>query len=252
MDKKDNKFNFEFDNVLILYKHYKAYFLPAGIICACVLVILLVVVPQFQQYLGAQQELNAQVEKLKLLKNNYNFLSTLDDTQINSDFNSLTFALPSGKDFAGIMNAISYVSAKTGVPVGDFNFSLGNLSNVAEGVSAYPSIRIDVNLVGSPQETMQFIAELYKTAPVSEVTNIKISGNSASIEILFYYKPLPPQKIDDSAPIEVLSQQNLSLVTKISAWNNTSNQYLTPVVPSVFSEPSVATASSSQNSSSPF
>lgn len=252
MDKKNTKINLEFTNLLILYRHYKAYFLPLGIIIACVLIVFLIIVPQFQQYLSLQEELKVQVEKLQLLKNNYNFLANLDETKTASDFNALSLALPSGKDFAGIMNAISYVSAKTGVSVGDFNFSLGNLSNIAEGVTAYPSIKIDVNLVASPQNTMKLIGELYKTVPVSEVTSIKLNGNSGTVTMLFYYKPFPPQVIDDTAPIYVLSEQDLSLIKKISSWNNAIDQSLTPVIPSIFSEPSIATPSSPAVNSGPF
>jgi Tfp pilus assembly protein PilO len=252
MDKKNAKINLELANFLILYKHYKDYLLSLGVIIACVLIVLLVVFPQFQQYLSSQEELKVQVEKLQLLKNNYNFLTNLNDAKAASDFNTLSFALPAGKDFAGIMNAISYVSAKTGVSVGDFDFSLGDLSNVTEGVSAFPSVKIDVNLISSPQQIMKFVAELYKTAPVSEVTSTKINGNVGSITILFYYKPFPPQKIDDTVPIVALSGQDLSLVEKISLWNNANSQSLTPVIPSVFSQPTVATASSSEGSSGPF
>jgi len=248
MDNKNTKINFDFANLLILYKHYKDYLLPLGVIIASVLIVFLVVVPQFQQYFNAQDELRTQVEKLQLLKNNYNFLVNLDDAKTASDFGTLSFALPAGKDFAGIMDAISYVSAKTGVPVGDFSFALGNLSNVTEGVTAFPSVKIDVSLTGSSQDIMRFIDELYKTVPICEVTTIKTGGTFGSITILFYYKPFPSQQIDETAPIVALSGKDQDMIKNISAWNNITNQAFTPVVPSVFSGSLTATSSAAQNS----
>jgi hypothetical protein len=241
----NKKINLEFSNFLILYKHYKDYLLPSGIMLACILVVFIIVI---QQYFSSQDDLKVQVAKLQLLKDNYNFLANLSDAKANSDFTALSYALPNGKDFAGIMNAISYVSAKTGISVGDFNFSLGDLSNKSvDGVSAYPSVKIDVNLVGNSQAVMKFIDELYKTAPVAEVTSIKTSGDAGIISILFYYKPFPPQTIDVTAPITVLSNQDLSLVKNISSWNNTVAQSLTPVIPSSLFNSSVATSSAGQN-----
>jgi hypothetical protein len=253
MDKKNTKINLDFANFLILYKHYKDYILPLIMIVSSILVFFVVVIPQFQQYFSAQAELKIETGKLQVLKNNYNFLANLNNAKIGADFSALSYALPAGKDFAGIMNAISFVSAKTGIPVGDFNFSLGNLSNEkTEGFSAVPSVKIEVNLVGSSREIMRFIAELYKTIPVSEVTSIKTGGNLGTIAILFYYRPFPPRAIDNSAPILDLSNQESALVKNVSLWNNAVDQSLMPVIPSIFSGSENATPSSSQGNSGPF
>src|ERR1035437_7112230 len=92
------KFNLEFNNLWILYRHYKDYFLPFGVIVVCILVVFFVIIPQFQQYLGSQGELKIQMQKLEILKSNYNFLSNLDSSKSNTDLGTLTLALPSGKD----------------------------------------------------------------------------------------------------------------------------------------------------------
>ena len=244
------KFNLEFNNLLILYRHYKDYFLPIGVILVCVLVVLWVVIPQFQQYLSSQQELQTQMQKLEVLKTNYNFLSNLDNSQSNAELTALTFALPSGKDFAGMMNAVSYASAKTGVSVGDFQFSLGSLSVVsAQETSAYPSIKIDINLAGNAQAIVKFVQELYRTAPASEVTSVKINGGAASVSILFYYKSFLSQTVDDSAPITILSSQDQALIKNVTAWNNSSNQPQLPSISSLLSGVSSQGASLGNNSS---
>lgn len=251
---EDNKkkFNLEFNNLLILYRHYKDYLLPLVIILACILVVLWVVIPQFQQYLSLQQQLKTEMQKLDILKNNYNFLSNLDDSKTNADFNALTLALPSEKDFAGIMNAVSYASGKTGVAVGNFSFSVGSLSGGdTEGASAYPSISIDINLIGNTQAIIQFVQELYKTAPASEVTSIRTSGNSGAITVLFYYKQFPQQPADNLAPITVLSARDTALIKTVSTWNNSLNEPQLPLIPSV-SLGGATPSATVNNGSSPF
>lgn len=247
---KDKKVNLELSNLTVLYQHYKDYFLPLGVILACVLIVFFVVIPQLQQYFSLQEQLKNETQKLAVLKSNYFFLTNLDDAKSNSNLSVLSLALPQNKDFAGIMNAISYASAKVGVSVGDFEFSVGELSGADEGVTSYPSIKIDVSLVGSVQDIIQFVAELYKTAPVNEATSVKISGNSGNITVLFYYKTSPSANVDDNVLIPALSTNDNQLIKDVSLWNNVNNEFINPLIPS--SSTSTQTASSSGSSTTPF
>ena len=219
------KFNIDFNILIILYRHYKDYFLPILVIIGSFFVFLLIVIPQIQQYFNSKQQLDLDTQQLSILRNNYNFLSGLDESQENSQLNTLSTALPSGKDFAGVINAISASSANTGVLVGDFNFLVGNLSDVSQvqGVSAYPSLQITVNLTGDALSLATFMSQLYKTVPLSEITSIKIDQSSSILTILFYYKPFSNVIIDNQAPIAPLSLKDQNLLNNISDWDtNTS------------------------------
>ncbi len=254
MEPENKKTSFEFNNLLTLYRHYKDYLLPVGIILASIVILLLIIIPQFQQYFISSRELNDEAQKLQVLKNNYNFLLNLDDSQSNADLKTLSVVLPSDKDFAGIVNAISYASAKTGVSVGDFEFSVGNLSGATQGgVSASPSIKIDINLSGDFKSMMQFITELYKTAPASEVTDITINSGAGDITVFFYYKPLVAQNVDDTLPIAALSDKDLALIKTVSSWNNAQAQVALPLIPTALSSsPTASGASVIRSGSSPF
>jgi len=146
--------------------------------------------------------------------------------------NTLSLALPAEKDFAGIIDAISYVSAKTGVTVGNFEFSLGNLSASNFGGTAYPSTKIDLSLKGNAKNIANFTHEIIKTMPIAEVTAINIAGGTGSLTILFYYKPFPSQNISDQTQIAPLSAKQLSLMKEISSWNSVGQAGM-PVIPSV-------------------
>jgi hypothetical protein len=214
------KINVDFENLALLYKHYKEFLLPVGVILVSILVIIYVIFPQIQQYFNSQDLVKVEQQKLDTLRNNYSLLTSLNDTTIASDLSSLSFALPSQKDFAGIIDAISYVSAKTGVAVGNFEFSLGNLSASKFGGTVYPSTKIDLSLKGNAKNIADFTHEIVKTMPIAEVTAVNIAGGTGSLTILFYYKPFPPQNISDQTKIAPLSTKQISLMKEISSWNS--------------------------------
>lgn len=239
------KINIDLENLLVLYKHYKDFLLPIGVILVSILVIVYVVFPQIQQYFNSQDLVKAEQQKLDALNSNYNLLTSLDDAKIAANLDTLSAALPPEKDFAGIIDAISYVSAKTGVAVGNFEFSLGDLSASNFGGTAYPSTKIDISLKGDTKSIVEFAHELTKTMPIAEVTALNISGDSGSLTVLFYYKPYPIQNVSDQAPIVPLSAGQISLINELSSWNSISQTSL-PVLPTV------PTTSSATASGSPF
>jgi Tfp pilus assembly protein PilO len=214
------KINLDFENMRVLYKHYKEFLLPVGVILISFLVIFYVVFPQIQQYFSSQDLVKVEQQKLDSLRNNYNLLTSLDNATITSDLGILSPALPAQKDFAGIIDAIAYVSAKTGVSVGNFEFSLGNLSATNFGGTAYPSTQINVNVKGSAKDIAAFADEMVKTMPIAEVSMINISGNNGSLTIAFYYKPYPAQNISDTMQVVPLSPGQLATIKKVSGWNS--------------------------------
>jgi hypothetical protein len=240
------KINVDFENLALLYKHYKEFLLPVGVILVSILVIIYVIFPQIQQYFNSQNLVKAEQLKLDTLRNNYSLLTSSDDATITADLNTLSLALPSQKDFAGIIDAISYVSAKTGVTVGNFEFSLGNLSASNFGGTVYPSTKTDLSLEGSAKNIVNFTHEIVKTMPVAEVTAVNITGGTGSLTILFYYKPFPSQNISDQTQIVPLSAKQVSLMKDISSWNSVGAAGL-PVIPGT-----TATSSAGTSATSPF
>jgi Tfp pilus assembly protein PilO len=214
------KINIDFENLVVLYKHYKEFMLPIGVIIVSILVIFYIVFPQIQQYFTSQDSVKAEQQKLTTLKNNYSLLASLSDATIASNLQTLSLALPPQKDFAGIIGAITYLSAKTSVSVGDFEFSLGNLSASNFGGTAYPSTKIDISLRGNTKDIIKFTHEISKSMPIAEVTELDVSGSSGTVTVLFYYKAFPAQNISAQAQIVPLSANQLSLVNDISTWNS--------------------------------
>ena len=119
------------------------------------------------------------------------------------------------------MTAVSAASVRAGISLGDFNFTLGNLSKAdSVGISNFPAIQMNLKTIGSTVGLKDFLNELYKTAPLVEVMSIKQSGDGAVLVLQFFYKPFPAQGISDDMPISKLSAKDLNLLSDLNSWNN--------------------------------
>lgn len=218
-DLKDIRFNVNLSTVLIIYRQYKNYFLPVGIIIASLILFFIILIPQVQGVLSAKEEERAEMQKLEILRQSYNNLSAMNEATLGQNLEALERALPSTKDFAGIINSISSNSVKAGVSVGNFEFSVGDLNSIQEGV-AFPAIQISLNVSGSPKSTVEFIKNLYESVPIADVTSMKASGESTSLKLQFYYKAKPQINLQSNAQVNGFSEDENALLSKIKKWSD--------------------------------
>jgi hypothetical protein len=206
---------------LVVYNKYKSFLLPLVVLVVSVIILFLIVIPEINQYFSSRNQLSQETQKLDYLKNNYNFLANIDETQSNSDLQLLEKTLPAKKDLLGIMTAISATSSKVGISIDDFKFTLGNLSKASSSNSTiFPNIAMELTTEGNAILLNEFMNELYKTAPLVEVYGIKYGANTATLLLRFYYKPFSPQNINDESPISQLSPKEKALLKDIYSWNN--------------------------------
>lgn len=214
------KVNIDSTTFWFLYRRYKEYLLPIGVIFACILLFFLVIIPQFQNFLDTQQQAKAESNKLIVLKNNLNLLTNMDESQMDSQLQIVSGALSSNKDFEGILNGISIAANKAGVFLGDYEFQVGDITKPSLNIQSFPSLQLTLTTYGGVNGVTRFMTELYKTVPLSEITEVKVTSTTSEISALFYYKPFPPLGFNDSAPIIPVSQQGLSTIANLSSWNN--------------------------------
>src|ERR1035437_2119042 len=160
------KVNIDSTTFWFLYRRYKEYLLPVGVIIACVLLSLLVIIPQFQNFLNTQQQAKAESNKLVILKNNLNFLTNMDESQMDSQLQIVSGALPPNKDFEGILNGISVAANKAGVFLGDYEFQVGEITKPSLNIQSFPSLQLSLTINGGVSGVTRFMTELYKTFPL--------------------------------------------------------------------------------------
>lgn len=247
-DIKDIHLNINSTTFNILYRKYKSFVLPSIIIIACIILFFMIIIPQIQGLLDAKDKEKIERQKLELLKNNYNLLLNMDETKLNSDFEILARALPSGKDFAGIINAISDKSVKAGVTIGDFEFTVGDISKSQVGDSAFPSILISLDVAGNSKAVLNFVTSLYKSMPLNAITTIEQGGDSARIKLQFYYKAFPQGPISNETPISAFTSNDIFLISELTLWDTPAEIDFIPLSPGI-SEDSSKTGSLKASSS---
>ena len=222
----NNKASIDLNTLKLLYPRFKVFAIPIVIILVCFLLLVKVIVPQFENLFLLSREAKEAKDKLSVLKNNLALLSGLNESTLDSQLQIVNAALPTNKDFVGIINAIEYASSVAGVSVGDFQLQIGDLSEVPVDTSKFSSISLNLLVGGSIDEVTKFIGSLSKTLPLSEVTSINLGNSSSNVAVNFYYKPLPPVNYTDTSQIHSASSSALSLIDNLSTYNyNFSNSF---------------------------
>ena len=203
----------------ILYFKYKIYFIPIGAVLVAVFLLFNVILPQIQQWYSDQDKI-AQIEgKIDTLNKSLNTIKSLDSKTLESYLQTATTALPNGKDFIGVLTAVSGAAQESGTSVNDYSFQVGDLTSSVVPKDTF--LQINVTLKGNIDHIRQFVSALKNQFPLSRITQIHIAGNqSASMSIIFFYKPFPRinftgdevlQPLSDKEEKTITSLQNLSL-----------------------------------------
>lgn len=211
----NKKVNLDIEVLKTLYSENKESLIPIGMIFASIVLMIFFIVPQVNGFFQKQNQIAREKEKLNNLKESLSTLSKESDLTLDSNLKIVSQALPPNKDFAAILNAISSTASVTGVSLGDFEFQIGNITKENIIPTGTPNIKISLNISGSTSQTIAFIKELRKTIPISQVAGAKSSGSFAAIEIVFYYKPFPPQGVTDPEKIRPVSPANQKIIDDI-------------------------------------
>lgn len=211
--------NIDINTIKILYKKYKEHIAYILIIFITIVLFLFTVLPRIADLSKLNDERKAELKIFSILKSNLDLLSNIDDSKLTSQVQVVSSALPSEKDFEGVLNAISLASAGSGATLSDYKFQVGDLSeSLSVNTSGFPSLTLAVNIRGTPSQVAKFVGSLSKSTPISEVTSILQNANNATISIAFYYKALSSVQLNDSMQITPLSQRSIEIINTLSSW----------------------------------
>lgn len=206
--------------ILFLYNKHKNYIVPVVTIIVSLVLLLTFTIPQIEELSTRQQEVKYEKDKLTSLVQTNGVLSNLNDSKLNTQLTIASEALPSTKNFSGVLSEISFAANKTGIFLGDFDFQVGDISNPSTPAKGFPNLQLTLSVSGDASSVANFINELYKSLPLVEVTKIQIAGNHAQVNTLFYYKPYAERPIDSSVSLSPLTKNDIETLDKISSWNN--------------------------------
>ena len=212
----------DINTLRILYKKYKEHLIYLLVIFVIAILFLFSVLPRIEDLGKLNNSRKIEANKLSILKNNLNLLSSLDDPSLSSQLLVVSSAMPSEKDFEGVLNAISSSTAKSGVSLADYEFQVGDLSNSSVEATGFPLLTLTVSIRGTLSQVAKFVGYLSKSIPLSQTTSIIQNSSSATVAINFYYKASTPAQFNDSKTIAPISEKGKQIIETLSSWG-TSN-----------------------------
>lgn len=241
MNPKDTKVHIDAQILKLLFFRYKDVVIPSVITIIVWLLFFQFVIPQIQNIFTLKDQVAASEGTLATLSENYNTIASFDSTSLQNLTGIANTALPSVKDFAGILNTISLSAAASQVILSDYTFSLGDLNNIT-GINGNQSVTVTLTVKGNTAQIQAFLISLSKAVPLSEVTSVTIDRDTAAITTNFFFSALPKITFVPTNPLPVITNEQKSLLTSLAS--NTSQVNTTIVTPT----PQLSTATSSSSS----
>ncbi|HYK08855.1 MAG TPA: hypothetical protein VEW42_05140 [Candidatus Eisenbacteria bacterium] len=201
-----------------LYYRYQRFVTPGITIGVCLLLFWFVVIPQMQNWFAIRDELGVDQQNLQIMHQNLSLITSFDNAKLDTTLHVATDALPTEKDFAGILSSLQNAAAVAGISLGDYSFQLGDLSGLnAQGQAAQTPVQLTLNLKGSLDNTRAFITQLKSQLPLSDVTSVSLSSNSSvTVTIIFYYAAVPKISFKDTVLLPILSTADKKVLEDLS------------------------------------
>ncbi len=225
-----------------LYFENKEYSLPLFAIVISVLLFFVFIVPQATSFPSRKNEIDIETAKLNKIKESEKVLSAINEDLIDSQLKISSKALPPNKAFEEVLNSISTAATLSNTQIENYQFQEDE--DVLADADKFPLLTFEVDVIGGVGQAIEFINQLHKTYPISEVTNIISTGGVSTITVLFYYKPFPSISSEDRGQIRNMSAKEKSTIDEISKWNDVSIQ--------TTGEPVIDASVSAEVRSSPF
>lgn len=216
-----DKFSVDRSTITFFYKKYKDYIIPMLTIMISFVLLLKITLPTLNNLSEREQEVKFEKAKLETLRSNLKILNEQNQQTLDEQLATVLNALPTGKNFAEILNSVSVSANKSGVFLGDYEFQVGDLSKTTTPAKGLPSLSLSLVINGDATSVARFVTELYRSFPISEVTNIEVNARRANLSVVFYYKPQSFAKSDETLPLSNLSAADLNTIRDMSSWNNT-------------------------------
>lgn len=211
------------DKLKIVFTNYKKYLIPLGVIMGVLLLIFLVIIPQTTTIIDKLQLIDIQKEELETLNSSLTTVQSINDEELDSDFNLVTKALPPEKNVELIFTALSDAAANSGTQLEDFSVELGGIygKSVAGSTKTVgsPTIQVSAHIAGGDARSVnEFMKELAHTLPLSETTKLDITGGSGSYKINFFFKPIDVSNVANNYSVKPFSEQQKKLLEQLRGW----------------------------------
>jgi len=204
-----------------------------GIIAVVSVVLLFMfVIPEVTNWFSIQQEIDATQQQITTLQQNITFINGMNKTDLDSQLQTASDAVPSEKDFGPVLQAIAYASSYANVSLNNYSFQIGTVKSTSllPGASLQSKDTTPIELVlvvsGNFDNLIKFIKAIENGLPLASITKIDGSGGNLSITIEFYQKPFPPIAFSPDTQLTPLSIKDMKLLQQLATWDHTSSSVI--------------------------
>lgn len=176
------------------------------------------VYPQIMNWFSVNAEIARTQERIKNIDSNILALSQMNDVLISQNLEVAAHALPTEKDFIGILLSISQAAQTSQVSLDDYSVVVGDLVDPVGRKQKLGSMQLKLNLGGGIIRVREFLTQIQTSVPLAEIANISSEKNSSEIVILFYYKPLSDITLNDTKPLKKLTTEEQDLLKTLDEW----------------------------------
>lgn len=176
---------------LSLFKKYRSQFLGTCFLLGSILIIFQVIIPTFTQIKSQMSKNSDEQKTLAEINVSSQLIQSAEGGLLKNNLTTAVGMLPPEKNITAIYTALTAAAATSGVFFDGFTVSLGGIYGENEEPSeGIPSVAVTARVSNVTTASIaSFMSELRSSSPVSEVTAVELSGNTADIELKFFYKP---------------------------------------------------------------
>lgn len=202
----------------ILWYKYKDFSFPLGVSIICLCLILFVLIPQGVALLN--QEQNVQQARLTIaqLQQNLTTIEGYDTSQTQVQLQEANAALPTTKDFSGIIATLQTATEKSNVTLSDYSFEVGDLVD-ANQTGKVGTFRVSISLLGTAQQVALFLHDITHQLPLVDINDVHGNVGNAALTLLFYYQPEPKLTVQTISNFSPITSQEQSTINTINAYN---------------------------------
>lgn len=214
------------EQIIIKYiKKYKQDLLSVSLAAAGLVLFFVVLIPQFTGILEFREELDTQSETNNSLRNSVNVLNSLNDTQLDEDYNLVLSALPVSKGIGSVYSALNNAALDSNVSIGSLNLQVGSVYSIEEdprtrNVDGVPFLNLLVRVNGgSTADTQRFAQVLYEKLPLNEINSIAATNSDGRYDVDFFFKPINTKSFQAQTQIQQLSPSQQELLKTLRSWS---------------------------------
>jgi len=198
----------------------KEFAIPLIVILSSVLLFIIFILPTLLSFSTKKGERDIEVAKLNQIRAAKEVLATANPETLDSELELASLALPAEKNFEIVLNAISTAASQSISQIDSYQFT-DNRVNDLNAENSIPSVAFTIDVIGDESQAAQFIAELYKTYPISDVKGVSYNEGVSTISVVFYYKPFTAVQAADAALAREKSSEESKAMNEISKWSET-------------------------------